>query len=200
MERRRSQCDASIRTLYAPLPTRDSIAQVERIVILGRGGAGKSTLARRLSSMTGLPVIELDKLFWQPGLVATPRDRWVDIQHDPIQRARWIIDGDLGPYDVLEARLEAADTVVVLDFSLLRCAWRSIRRSSEGASFWRWLIEYRRRSLPILMATISTHARTAHVDVLRTPRAVDAFLRSASRPESRGGSRPQTPSDREFLS
>ena len=42
---------------------------MQRVVILGRGGAGKSTLARRLGELVGLPVIELDKHFWQPGLV-----------------------------------------------------------------------------------------------------------------------------------
>ena len=37
-------------------------------MILGRGAAGKSTLARQLGDLTGLPVIELDTMFWQPGL------------------------------------------------------------------------------------------------------------------------------------
>lgn len=39
-------------------------------MILGRGGAGKSALARKLGEVTGLPVVELDALFWQPG-------RWI---------------------------------------------------------------------------------------------------------------------------
>jgi len=43
---------------------------------MGRGASGKSTLARRLGDITGLPVIEVDKIFWQPGLIATPRDQW----------------------------------------------------------------------------------------------------------------------------
>jgi len=43
---------------------------VKRVVILGRGGSGKSILASKLGEVTGLPVIELDKTFWQPGLQA----------------------------------------------------------------------------------------------------------------------------------
>jgi len=158
---------------------------VERILILGRGGAGKSTLARRLGSLTGLPVIELDQWFWGPALEPTPRDRWVDTQHELIQRERWIIDGDLGVHDVLEPRLAVADTVVVLDFSLLRCAWRSIRRSSEGADFWRWVIAYRRRSLPILMDAIATHAPKARVHLFRSPRTAHAFLTVISTAQAR---------------
>jgi len=58
------------------------------------------------------------------------------------------MDGDLGPYDVLDVRLRAADTIVFLDFSPVRCAWRAIRRSREHADFWRWLFTYRRLVSP----------------------------------------------------
>lgn len=49
-------------------------------VVLGRGGAGKSVLARRIGEVTGLPVIELDQVFWSADLQPTPRERWKDIQ------------------------------------------------------------------------------------------------------------------------
>jgi adenylate kinase family enzyme len=160
---------------------------VERVLVLGRGAAGKSTLARRLGALTGLPVTELDQCFWQPGVIATPRERWADIQHKLIQCDVWIIDGDLGPYDVLEPRLQVADTVIILNFSLVRCAWRTIRRSSEGIDYWRWVIGYRRRSLPVLMATIAEHAPRARVHLLRTPRAVDSLLAAISTGQPRPG-------------
>ena len=148
---------------------------------MGPGAAGKTTLAARLGEITGLPVIELDQLFWRPGLTETPRDQWAVIQRELASRESWIMDGDLGPYDVLEIRLQAADTVVFLDFSPLRCAWRAIRRSRERADFWLWLLSYRRRSRPLLLQTISAHAPNADLHVLRTPRAVRQFLARASR-------------------
>jgi adenylate kinase family enzyme len=95
---------------------------------LARGGAGKSTFVRRLDAVTGLPVIELDRWFWQPGLVARSREGWVGLQRELVARDRWIMDGDLGSYDVLKPRLETADSVIVLNYSMPRCARRSIRR------------------------------------------------------------------------
>jgi adenylate kinase family enzyme len=56
------------------------------VVIIGRGASGKSALAVELAEITDLPVIELDKIFWQPGLVATPRDQWMAIQQELIER------------------------------------------------------------------------------------------------------------------
>ena len=76
-----------------------------------------------------------------------------------------------------EVRLRAADTVLVLDFSLARCAWRALRRSPERMDFWRWLIGYRRVSLPPLTAAIARFAPDAAVHVLRDPGAVARFLR-----------------------
>jgi adenylate kinase family enzyme len=147
-----------------------------RVVILGPGGSGKSTLAVRLGQITGLPVVELDKVFWRSGLVATPRDQWVEIQQRLVAGDTWIMDGDLGPYDAVDVRLRAADTIILLDFSLVLCAWRAIRRSREGADFWLWLLRYRRRSRPALLEAIAEHAPTATVHVLRSPGALRRFL------------------------
>ena len=149
---------------------------MRRVVILGRGGAGKSTLARRLGDITGLPVVELDKIFWRSGLLPTPRDEWVQLQQKMVREEKWIMDGDLGPYDAVEERLRAADTIVLLDFSLPRCAWQAFRRSHERADFWRWLLTWRRRDRPVLMEAIAKHAPSAGLRVLRDPNAVNRFV------------------------
>lgn len=149
---------------------------MKRVLILGRGASGKTTLAARLGEITGLPVIELDNLFWKPGLLPTPREQWVELQQRLVDEDRWIIDGDLGPYDAVEARLRAADTIVLLDFSLVRCAWRAVRRSRERADFWVWLWRYRRKSRPILIEAINKLAAQAELLVLRNPKALKQFL------------------------
>jgi len=149
---------------------------VNRVVVLGRGGAGKSALAVRLGTLTGLPVVELDKHFWSSELTPLPIEQWKALQRRLIGPERWILDGDLGPYDAVDVRLEAADTVIVLDFALWRCAWRAIRRSRENAEFWRWLVSYRRRSLPAVTAAIAANAPDADVYLMRNPRDVRNFL------------------------
>ena len=150
--------------------------RMKRVVIIGPGASGKSTLARQLGEITGLRVIELDKVFWQPGLVETPRNQWVELQQRLVGESEWIMDGDLGPYDDIEVRLRAADTIIFLDLSLARCAWRALRRSRERIDFWRWLFRYRRQSRPLLTKQIRAHANTAAIYFLSDPVAVRRFV------------------------
>jgi adenylate kinase family enzyme len=149
---------------------------MERVVIFGRAAAGKSSLARTLGEITGLPVIELDKVFWQSGLQPLPPDKWASVQNRLIQNSCWIMDGDLGPYDVIDCRIQAADTIIFLDFPLAICAWRAIRRSRERADFWQWLIAYRRKYRPTLTQAFASHASTATLHRLSNPRAVERFI------------------------
>jgi hypothetical protein len=97
-----------------------------------------------------------------------------------VAQDRWIIEGDLGHYDAVEVRLQAADTIILLDFSLLRCALRAIRRSRERSDFWFWLIAYRYQSLPILREAIFKYAQKAAFHVFRDPRSLDRFVADLS--------------------
>jgi adenylate kinase family enzyme len=159
---------------------------MKRVVILGPGASGKSTLAVRLSEITGLRVIELDKIFWRPELVETPREEWLEVQRKLVDENEWIMDGDLGPYDAVEVRLRAADTILFLDFSRVRCACRAIRRSRERADFWLWLWRYRRLSRALLMQAITDRAPNSALHILRHPSAVRRFVADVAR-QSRAG-------------
>jgi len=93
----------------------------------------------------------------------------VQVQSELATADHWIIDGDLGPYDVLAPRLSQADTVMVLDFGLLHCLRRAGRRSRQHADFLWWVITWRRRSRPIVLQAVAVHGRGAEVRLVRTP-------------------------------
>lgn len=149
---------------------------MKRLVVLGRGGTGKSILAQRIGKVTGLPVTELDQIFWSSDLRPTPQERWDDIQRELGAGTTWVLDGDHGHNDSLQPRLACAGPVIILDVGVLRCAWRALRRSRERTEFWWWLLGWRRRSRPTVLAAIARWAPDADVHVLRSPHDVDRFL------------------------
>jgi adenylate kinase family enzyme len=164
---------------------------MERIAVIGCGGAGKSTLARRLGDVLGIEVFHLDRLNWKPGWVATPEEEWRALQDDLVKRDSWIIDGNYGR--TMVTRLRAADTVIFLDYPTITCLYRAIKRETQyrGRSrpdmnpgcperlhlpFLNWIVRYRKRNRPSVLARIEEHCDGKHVVILRSPKDAEEFL------------------------
>jgi len=93
---------------------------MERVMIIGCGGAGKSTLARRLGEKTGLPVVHLDQIWWAPGnWQHTSREEFDAQLMREMDRPRWILDGNYNR--TMELRLNHCDTVIYLDMPRMVC-------------------------------------------------------------------------------
>ena len=109
---------------------------MRRVLVIGISGAGKSTFARRLAERTGLPLIHLDREFWQPGWKITPEPEWRIKVAALVARDAWIIDG--GYSASLDLRLPRADTVFWFDYPRGRClrriAWRIATTYGTGAA------------------------------------------------------------------
>ena len=99
---------------------------MERILIIGCGGAGKSTLAQKLGKKLDLPVVHLDSIFWLPGWVEMDRDTFDERVRQELQKDRWIIDGNYNR--TMPERLQYCDTVIYLDFSRFACLYGIFKR------------------------------------------------------------------------
>ena len=164
---------------------------MQRILVIGSGGAGKSTFSPKLGEILGLPVIHLDTLFWKPGWVETPKDEWANRIATEIQRPRWIIDGNFG--GTMELRLAACDTVIFLNLSRWVCLWRVLYRRIKyhrkgrpdmtagcpeqlDLEFLKWVWNYPTAKAPKILERLESLKATAQIYVLRSPREVEAFL------------------------
>jgi adenylate kinase family enzyme len=105
---------------------------LERVLIIGSPGAGKSVLARRLAAATGLPVVHLDRHFFDPGWVEPAPEVWRARVAELTGAARWIMDGNYT--STLSMRLAVADTAIFLDFPMWLCLWRVVLRSLRSFS------------------------------------------------------------------
>lgn len=163
---------------------------MERIMIIGCGGAGKSTLARALGEKTGLPVVHLDKLFWKPGWVESTKEEIDGKIREEMQKPQWIMDGNYNR--TMMQRLQYCDTVIYLDFSRFACLMGVAKRivttygrvrpdMGEGCperidlDFVKWVWNYnrdkRQRNYDLI-------ARYPHVKkiILRNRKQVNRFL------------------------
>lgn len=100
---------------------------MERIVIIGCPGSGKTTLALQLKEKLGLPVVHLDQLWWKDGWHHISREEFDEQLDMALNMDRWIIDGDYGR--TIQKRLAKCDTVIYLDFDRNVCLRSALLRT-----------------------------------------------------------------------
>jgi len=93
---------------------------MQRILVLGSSGSGKSTFSRRLSEITGIPVVSLDALFWKPGWIESDRAVFTERLIEAARQPSWIMDGNFPSY-LGEMRRDIADTVIWFDLPRVVC-------------------------------------------------------------------------------
>ncbi len=181
---------------------------MRKILIIGPGGAGKTTLANRLGALLRLEVIHLDQLYWQPGWVEPAKADWQQRVQELTQRAAWVMDGNYS--GTLAERMAGCDTVIFLDFARTVCLWRVLKRWAKyrkhtrpdmaadcpeylSFAFLYWIWNYGSRSRPKIVTLLEANQAVKNVVWLRSPAEAEAFLRehttllAASSQSSNGG-------------
>ena len=87
---------------------------MEKVIIIGCPGSGKSTFARRLKGITGLPLYHLDMLYWNEDKTTVSKEIFIERLQYAMNNSKWIIDGNYG--SSMEMRLKECDTVFFLDY------------------------------------------------------------------------------------
>lgn len=101
-----------------------ALIQCRRIAVVGKQGAGKTTFAQALARIIGLEYVEVP---WKPNSM-TP-SKIDEIRQDMAGREAWIIDGDFGLLEMVEA-------IIHLDYPLSICLYRATRRTIENFLKW----------------------------------------------------------------
>ena len=164
---------------------------MERIIIIGCGGAGKATLARALGEKTGLPVVHLDQIWWAPGnWQHLEREEFDSRLFEEMEKPKWILDGNFNR--TMEPRLEKCDTVIYLDMPWYVCMKNWIGRGiknwgharpdmAPGCNEWfdpemaGWIWKFNRQNRKRYLRLLAG-LEGKKVYILRSRREVKAFL------------------------
>ncbi len=112
---------------------------MDRTLILGNSGSGKSFLAKRLSLLLSVDALDLDGIHWEPGDYAAARDKQVALAMVRAAAAdqAWVIEGVYGW--LAKPALARATTLIWLTVHVDECLdnlrQRGIRRGGDEASF-----------------------------------------------------------------
>ena len=165
---------------------------MDRILVIGSPGAGKTTFSLALAARLSLPVVHLDRLFWRDGWQSVSREEFDRQLAEAMDAPAWIIDGNYSR--TLPVRLAAADTVIWLRYPTVTCLTgvlcRVIRNRGKSrpdmggncperldGEFLRYVCGFRKTQQPKMQALLAK-AQDKRIVVLKSRRAAEKFLKT----------------------
>lgn len=165
---------------------------MQRIMVMGCSGAGKSTFARALADKLALPLISLDALFWQPGWREPDKQEFDAMVRRETGREAWVMDGGYIRYGARE-RLARTDMICWFDLPTRTCMAGALRRivSNHGTvrpemargcperfdwTFIQYIWTFRDKQRPGLMNYFAALRDDQKLVTFRSRRAANAFL------------------------
>jgi adenylate kinase family enzyme len=169
---------------------------MNKVMIIGNGGGGKTTLAFQIAETHGLPLLEIDTIQFQPSWARTVESEVRQAIQTVHATDRWLIDG-FGPWDQIEERARLADTIIFVDHPIWVHFWWACERQIAAAlgeqrvggptdcdlrdvtkqmfeTLW-WVHENLR---PRLVALVEMYQATKMVVWIHSPEELDRFIAS----------------------
>lgn len=158
---------------------------MEKVIIIGCPGAGKSTFSKALQVKTGLPLYHLDNLFWNNDQTHVSRDIFDKRLNNILKQHTWIIDGNYSR--TLEVRLKKCDTVFLLDLPVEDCLSGVNNRIGKSRSdmpwieqefdteFKQWIIDFPNNELARIYSLLSKYT-DKKIIVFHSHNEIDKFL------------------------
>lgn len=164
---------------------------MDKIIVIGSPGAGKSTFARKLRELTHLPLYYLDQLWHKPDQTNISREEFDTRLGELIQGDRWIMDGNY--QRTLEIRMKACDTIFLLDFPVETCLLGAKSRIGKKREDLPWvetefeeefrqeIIEFPEKQLPNIYQLVKKYRKEKQVIIFRSREEASRYLQEMER-------------------
>ena len=164
---------------------------MQRIIIIGCPGSGKSTFSKELAKILNLPLVHLDKLFWKPNWQEVSKEEFDNLLIAELEKPAWILDGNFSR--TLELRLQYADHVILMNYPTAVCVFRILKRvilnhgktrddMTEGCnerldlSFLKYVKGFKKKRLPQMLEVLQKSS--VQITQIRNKRELKQFISS----------------------
>lgn len=159
---------------------------MNRVMVIGCPGSGKSTFSRKLRDKTNLPLFYLDQIWHKSDKTTISREEFDNkLQELLDSNDQWIIDGSY--LRTMEMRLIKADTVFLLDIPVEQCLEGAKARvgtiredlpwveESLDEEFRQWIIDYPKQHLPLIYDLLQEY-KDKNIYIFKSRREADEYL------------------------
>lgn len=164
---------------------------MQRVIIIGSSGAGKSTFARKLRDLTGLPLYYLDMLWHRSDRTTVSKEEFDRRLERLLREETWILDGNY--QRTLEVRLRACDTVFLLDLPLEVCLSSVEDRIGQpredmpwveeefDPAFRQWIQDFPGNKLPQIYELLEKYREDRDIIIFRSRKEMGDYLDGLAR-------------------
>ncbi len=161
---------------------------MNKIIIIGSPGAGKSTFSKKLKEILDLPVYHLDMIWHKKDKTTISKEEFDDKLNEILKKDKWIIDGNYNR--TLEVRIKEAEVIYLLDINVLECLENAKNRVGKIRSdmpwkeeelneeFKRFIIDFPLTSLPRIYELLDKYKDTKKIIILKSRKEIDDYIRS----------------------
>lgn len=159
---------------------------MNKVIVIGCPGAGKSTFSRKLRDKTGLPLYYLDMLYHRPDRTTISREEFDAKLQEILEKDQWIIDGNYNR--TMEMRMKACDTVFMLDYPLELClegAGSRVGTKREDMpwveeeldeEFRQWITDFPTDQLPHIYELLEKYRDGREIHIFHNREEADKYL------------------------
>lgn len=159
---------------------------MNKVIIIGCPGSGKTTFAEKLNKCTGLPLYYLDAIWHKPDKTHISRDMFDERIGEIFYTSEWIIDGNYNR--TIEKRLQQCDTVFLFDLPTEVCLQGATERLGKGRYDLPWIEkeldsefanaikEFSEKSLPKIYELIEKYKDEKTIIIFKSRDEADNYI------------------------
>ena len=163
---------------------------MEKILIIGCPGSGKSTLSKKKNKIIKIPLYHLDLIYWKDDKTNIDKNEFISILSDILKKDEWIIDGNYS--STMEMRIKSCDTIIFLDYPLDVCLKgvnerKGTKRSDmpwieteDDISFIEFIKEYNSVNRPQVLALFNKYPEKK-IYIFKNRKEADEFVEKLKR-------------------
>lgn len=162
--------------------------KMEKIIIIGSPGAGKSSFSKKLKNITKLPLYHIDMLYHKKDGTHITKEELEEKLKEIFKTDKWIIDGNY--QKTLELRINECDTIFLLDFPTQVCLEGAKSRIGQKRDDLPWveekldenfkqcIINFTNEKLPQIYKLLDKYKMNHSIFIFKSRDEADNYIRN----------------------